>query len=87
MVAGMVIFFALAHLDRDAQRQSLGSHFRRAALLYVLCVILVTLMILGWSKPGFGEFIDMYFIPFEIFFGGILGDAIFFLAPRRGGRP
>jgi len=87
MIAGMVIFFALAHLDTDTERQSLVSHFRRAALLYVLCAILVALMLIALNKPGFGEIIDIYLIPFEIFFGGILGDAIFFLAPRRDGRP
>jgi peptidoglycan/LPS O-acetylase OafA/YrhL len=83
MIAGIVIFFAVAHLDRHSARKSLQSHARRAAPLYLLCLILTAIMISGWSKPGFGEFIDMYFIPFEIFFGGILGDAIFYLSPRR----
>jgi hypothetical protein len=79
----MVIFFAVAHLDRHAQRQSFRSHLRRAAPRYVLCMLLTTTMISGWNRPGFGEFIEIYFIQFEIFFGGIGGDLLYLTSPER----
>jgi hypothetical protein len=83
----MVIFFAVAHLDRHPQRHSLRSHLRRAAPLYLLCLLLAATMISGWSRSGFGEFVEIYFIPFEIFSGGIVGDLLYYLtSPERVSR-
>ena len=56
---------------------------RRSAPLYVLSIILVAILISGWSREGFGEFIGIYFIPFLIFLGGILEDAVYFLISRQ----
>ncbi|HEY2897247.1 MAG TPA: hypothetical protein VGJ12_08930 [Gemmatimonadaceae bacterium] len=87
LVLGMVIFFAVAHLDRHAQRQSFRSHLRRASPLYVLSTCLLALMISEWNEPGFGEFVDIFLLPFELFFGGILGDIVYCLGARGQGRP
>jgi len=34
-------------------------------------------MIVRWNEPGFGEFAEIYLLPFELFLGGILGDAVY----------
>jgi hypothetical protein len=79
----MVIFFAVAHLDRHPESHSFRSHMRRAAPLYLLCMLLVAIMISGSIRGnGFWEFGEIYLIPFLIFLGGILGDLVYYLKSR-----
>jgi hypothetical protein len=87
LVLGTLIFFAVAHLDRHPQRQSIRSHVRRASPLYVVSVCLLGVIISRWNEPGFGEFAEIVFLPFELFFGGILGDIVYCLASRSQPAP
>lgn len=87
LVLGVLIFFAVAHLDRHPQRQSIRSHLRRASPLYAVCVVLLAIIISAWNNPGFAEFAEIFFLPFELFFGGILGDIVYCLDSRAKTAP